>query len=197
MARAGRPMVAPDRLRQGQVIRNLYEYIPTGLPTADGPAEVTAVLHPLVVVLSPECDLVSDYELRNANPKGGVDRSQSSSFLEHIQCCKLFEEGEIRGPHRLNSAAWSFIKTNRHERYHTIPASAVGRSDSTTPLYSDFKRIFGVSTEYLYAALDAGQLEMDAVIAPPWIHQLVQRCYAFQARVCVPDPADQRPSARQ
>ena len=190
-------MVAPVRLRQGQVIRNLYEYIPTGRPTTDGPAEVAAVLHPLVVVLSPECDLVSDYELRNANPTGGFDLAQSSSFLEHIQCGKLFAEDEIRRPHRLNSAAWSFIKTNRHERYHTIPPSALGRPDSDMPLYLDFKRILGVSTEYLYAALDAGQLGMETVIEPPWIHQLVQRCYAFQARVCVPDPADQRPSARQ
>ena len=190
-------MVSLVRLRQGQVIRNLYTYVPTGLPTAGGPAEVTAVHHPLVVVLSPECDLVSDYELRNANPKGGFDLTQSSKFLEHIQCCKLFEGDEIRNAHGLNSRDWSFIKTNRHERYHTILPSAMGWPDSDVPLYLDFKRIFGVSTDYLYAALDAGQLEMDAVIAPPWIHQLAQRCYAFQARVCVPDPADQRPSARQ
>ena len=190
-------MVSPGRLRQGQVIRNLYEYVPIGLPTMDGPAEVRAVIHPLVVVLSPECDLVSDYELRNANSKGSRDLAQSSRFLEHIQCCKIFEEGEIRGPHGLNSAAWSFIKTNRHERYHTIPSSALGRPDSDALLYLDFKRTLGVATEYLYVTLNVGLLEMDGVIEPPWIHQLVQRCYAFQARVCVPDPADQRPSAQQ
>lgn len=189
-------MASPGRLRQGQVIRNLYEYIPTGLPTADGPTVVTAVHHPLVVVLSPECDLVSDYELRNANPNGGFDLAQSSSFLEHIQCCKLFEEGEIRNAHGLNSRDWSFIKTNRHERYHAILPSALGRVDSDVRLYLDFKRIFSVSTEYLYALLETGGLEMDAILEPPWIHQLVQRCYAFQARVCVPDPTDLRPSAQ-
>ena len=193
---AGQPMASPDRLRQGQVIRNLYEYIPTGLPTADGPVEVTAVHHPLVVVLSPECDLASDYEWRNTNPKGGVDLSQSSKFLEHIQCCKLFAEGEIRDVNDLKSKEWSFIKTNRHERYHTIPSWALGPANSDMPLYADFKRIFSVSTEYLCALLETGGLEMDAVLDPPWLHQLVQRCYAFQARVCVPDPTDLRPSAQ-
>lgn len=189
-------MASPVRLRQGQVIRNLYEYVPVGLPAVDGPAAVTAVHHPLVIVLSPECDLVSDYELRNANPNGGFDLAQSSNFLEHIQCGKLFEEGEIRRPHNLNSAAWSFIRTNRHERYHAILPAALGRADSDGRQYVDFKRIFSVSTEYLYALLDGDGLEMDAILEPPWIHQLVQRCYAFQARVCVPDPMDRRPSAQ-
>lgn len=189
-------MASPVRLRQGQVIRNLYEYVPIGLPTVDGAAAVTAVHHPLVIVLSPECDLVSDYELRNASPSGGFDLTQSGKFLEHIQCYKLFEEGEIRRPHNLNSTAWSFIRTNRHERYHAIPQEALARADSDARLYLDFKRIFSVSTEYLYALLEADGLEMDAILEPPWLYQLVQRCYAFQARVCVPDPMDRRPSAQ-
>ena len=189
-------MASPVRLRQGQVIRNLCEYVPIGLPAVDGPATVTAVQHPLVVVLSPECDLVSDYELRNANPNGGFDLTQSSKFLEHIQCCKLFEEGEIRDAHGLNSRDWSFIKTNRHERYHAILTAALGYADSDACWYVDFKRIFSVSTEYLYALLDADGLEMDAILEPPWIHQLVQRCYAFQGRVCVPDPMDRRSAAQ-
>ena len=189
-------MASHGRLRQGQVIRNLYEYVPNGRPTADGPAEVTALHHPLVIVLSPECDLVSDYELRNANPNGGFELTQSSKFLEHIQCCKIFEEGEIRNTHGLRSKDWSFIKTNRHERYHAISPEALGRADSDARLCLDFKRIFSVSTEYLYALLEADGLEMDAILEPPWLHQLVQRCYAFQARVCVPDPIDPRPSAQ-
>ena len=140
---------------------------------------------------------MSDYEARNAHRSGDPTQTQSNSnFLEHIQCCKLFEESEIRRPHGLNSAAWSFVKSNRHERYHTISPAVLGRPDNDPPLYLDFKRIVSFSTEYLYALLDEGGIEPDSIIQPPWIHQLVQRCYAFQARVCVPDPTDPRLSAQ-
>lgn len=186
-----------DRLRQGQVLRNLDEYVPTGQVASAGVAEVTIVRHPFVVVISPECDLVSDYETRNANPSEGSSQAQpNSSLLEHIQCCKLFNETEIRRPHELNSASWNFVKTNRHERYHTILPTVLGRPDDESPLYLDFKRIVSFSAEYVYASLEKGDIERDSIIQPPWIHQLVQRCYAFQARVCVPDPMDPRPSAQ-
>ena len=187
----------PSRLRQGQILRNLYEYVPTGQTRSDGTAQVTTVIHPLLVVISPECDLVSDYESRNAISSGASGQPQASSnFLEHIQCCKLFEESAIRGASGMNSAAWSFVRSNRHERYHMIASNIPGRLDDLGPLYLDFKRVLSISTAYLYQLLNAGDMELGEIIEPPWIHQLVQRCYGFQSRVCVPDPNDMRPSAR-
>ncbi len=197
MALAGRPTAFPGRLRQGQILRNLYEYVPTGPATADGIAEVTMVQHPLLVVISPECDLVSDYEARNRDSSSTSGQPQSNSnLLEHIQCCKLFEEGDIRRPHGINSAAWSFVKSNRLERYHMIPPNIPGRAEDSSPLYLDFKRILSIPTAYLYQILKAGNIVLGEIIEPPWIHQLVHRCYGFQSRVCVPDPTDTRPSAQ-
>ena len=197
MALAGQPKAFSDRLRQGQIIRNLHEYVPTGQKMPDGTALVTTVTHPLIVVISPECDLVSDYESRSAvQPGASVPSQVSSNFLEHIQCCKLFEESDIRGTSGMNSAAWSFVKSNRHERYHMIASNIPGRLNDLGPLYLDFKRVLSVSTAYLYHLLNAGDMELSEIIEPPWIHQLVQRCYGFQSRVCVPDPNDTRPSAQ-
>ena len=197
MATGAQPSAFRDRLRQGQVLRNLYEFVPTGLTTSDGTAEVTRVQHPMVVIMSPECDLVSDYEARIASPAANTGSPQSNgNLLEHIQCCKLFEETDIRQPHRLNSAAWSFVKSNRHERYHMISPGVLGRPDDASPFYLDFKRVLSVSTAYLYQLVNAGGIELDRIIKPPWIHQLIQRCYGFQARVCVPDPEDRRSSAQ-
>ena len=196
MATAPTSLPFQDRLRQGQVLRNLYEFVPTGLTAPDGTAQVTRVEHPLVVIMSPECDLISDYEARRASPPSNIGQPQpDANLLEHIQCCKLFEEIDIRRPHGLNSAAWSFVKTNRHERYHMIAPSVLRRPDDATPLYLDFKRVLSISTAFLYQLLNAGGVELDNIINPPWIHQLIQRCYGFQARVCVPDPTDRRPSA--
>ena len=197
MALAGRPTAFPDRLRQGQVLRNLYEYVPTGTVAEDGSTEVTTVQHQLLVVISPECDLVSDYTARNRDSSGVSGQPQAdSNLLEHIQCCKLFEEGDIRRPHGINSAAWSFVKSNRHERYHMVPPDIRGRPDNSEPLYLDFKRVLSVSTAYLYQMLETSDLELGEIIEPPWLHQLVHRCYGFQSRVCVPDPTDPRSSAQ-
>ena len=98
----------------------------------DRTTQVTSVQHLLVVVISPECDLVSIYESRSAASSGAPVQSQSSSnLLEHIQCCKLFEEAAVRNTSGMNSAAWSFVKSNRHERYHMIPPNVPGRSDNS------------------------------------------------------------------
>jgi hypothetical protein len=77
-----------------------------------------------------------------------------------------------------------------------IPPNIPGRSDDSSPLYLDFKRVLSISTAYLYQMLKTGDIELSEIIKPPWIHQLVQRCYGFQARVCVPDPTDTRLSAQ-
>ena len=189
-------MTFPDRLRQGQILRNLYERVPIG-QEVNGTIAVMKVHHPLLVVISPECDLVSDYEARRADPSGALEQSQpNDKLLEHTQCCKLFEKGDIKNTSGINSRVWPFVESNRHERYHMIPPNIPGRADDSEPLYLDFKRVLSVSTAYLYQMLKEGDIELGEIIKPPWIHQLVDRCYGFQSRVCVPDPTDTRPSAR-
>lgn len=182
-------------MQQGLILRNVEEYVPTGQHGPSGTTQVEIINHPLVVVMSPECDLVSDYENRTFDASADLLAEQANpQLLQHIQCCDLFAQDQIRDPHGLNRHHWNFVNSNRHPRYHRVMPELIGRPDNN-PLYLDFKRVVSVSTRYLYASLIAGGVQRDSTIAQPWIDELVQRCYHFQSRVCVPDPRDTRPSA--
>jgi hypothetical protein len=187
----------PGRLFHGEILRNVVEYVPTGLMDADGAPEIGAVLHPLVVVLTPACDLVSDYEERDELASGAdaAGNALNSKLLPHIQCCDLFLDSEFRGPFGFNSRSWSLVKENRDVRFHRVPAEDIDGLNHPD-LFLDFKRIISVPTEYLYRKLNDNSAERCGEIPPPWMSQLLQRCYGFQGRVCVPDPSDLRLSAQ-
>jgi hypothetical protein len=187
----------PTRLLQGEILLNVVEYVPTGVVYDDGSPEIKGVLHPRLVVLTPACDLVSDYGERIKLAANGetAGTELNPKMLPHIQCCDLFLLDEIRYPYGFNHKTWSPVPGNRDERYHKVPVGDMDDLDHPD-LYLDFKRIISLPTDYLYFKLNDGSTERRGVIPEPWINQLVQRCFGFQARVCVPDLSDPRPSAQ-
>jgi hypothetical protein len=163
----------------------------------DGAPVIDGVVHDLVVVLTPECDLVSDYETRDeagAGPKS-VDGKLSRKELPHVLCCDLFIGADVKETYEFTSRPWSTVRDNRDDRYHWIPTGDIDGLD-LPELFSDFKRVLSLSTEHLYRSVLNGSVQRCGVIPPPWITRLVQRCYGFQGRVCLPDPSDLRPSAQ-
>ena len=187
----------PTRLLQGEILRNVVEYVPTGALDDEGTPEIAGVVHPLMVVLTAACDLVSDYEERGKpSPSGrAAEGGLNPKMLPHIQCCDLFLFSEIRDPFGFNSGTWRPVTRNRDERYHRVPIEGIDNFDHPD-LFLDFRRIISVPTGHLYLKLSDGSIERCGEIREPWIYQLVQRCFGYQARVCVPDPYDIRPSAQ-
>jgi hypothetical protein len=183
--------LAPQcRLRQGEILSGLTEYVPKAMDDSAGAVRLTIVGHPLVLVLSPECDLVSDAASRK--PRGSASQNieaRQSNVLRHLQFADLFVENEVRN--RFNSKSWPLVRENRDERYHRVPSDEI-ENFNHPPLYLDFKRIFSASTEYLYAVLEEGTIGREGVVPSLWINQLVQRCYVFNGRICVPDANDPR-----
>jgi hypothetical protein len=185
------------QLHHGEIVRNVVEFVPTGTVDADGDPEVIKVSHSLVVLITPECDLLSDYRERDTagkspNPEEG---KLNGRVLPHAQCCDLLLYDEIRWPYPFNPGTWKRVAELRDERYHRVPADDIryyGHQFVHPELYLDFKRVFSVPTDYLYAQLSQGTVGSCGGIPEPWINHLVQRCYQFQSRVCVPDPSDTR-----
>ena len=184
-------------LRHGEIIRDLLEYVPTGEINSAGDPDVHEVKHPLMVVLSPECDLVSDYDQRAGAgwSEAGAKDVLNPKVLPHVQCCDLFVGSEIRtpdwNPYDFRTDLWRAVKGNQQDRYHWIPAEGIDELDQPD-LFLDFKRIISVPTGYLYRMVAGGSVGRCGRIPPLWISRLVQRCYAFQGRICLPDPADTR-----
>lgn len=185
-----------DRLQHGEILSNTVEFVAARLDD-DGTPVTEGVVHELVVVLTPECDLVSDYETRDKDGVGPkpVDGKLSRKELPHVLCCDLFIGSEIKDSYGFTSNPWSTVRNNRDERYHWIPTGDIDGLN-LSELFLDFKRVISLPTEHLYRSILNGSVKRLGVIPSPYIIRLVQRCYGFQGRVCLPDPSDPRPSAQ-
>lgn len=182
-------------LRQGEILSDVWEH-QTDNPPVELP-EGSAVglhsdLHPRLMVMTAECDLVWDYqarlELRKQGEPGQSARDHPS-LIPHILLCDLYEEPEIRARPTINSAIWTRIRQNQDERYHHLqPAPIEAIPESGLPdLYLDFKKTLTLPTHRLYEALESSQIRRSAVLPPVFLQSLMQRFYSFLGRVGVPE----------
>ena len=175
---------------QGELLSNVWEMQVDhpGVEISSDPASFqhNPAEHPKVAIFTPDCDLLTDYLARyDANNPG-----DDSKLLQHIQCCDVYEESEIR-PGRFGSDLWRRIRQNQDERYHCLPPGETEGEFQHPTFFLDFKRMFSLPTQFLYDSLDIGEIVRRGVIPPIWLHSLIQRYFAFHSRVGVPDPNDQ------
>ena len=151
-----------------------------------------------VIVVTPECDLLSDYSARQEMENGIAAKSEiEGKLLPHIHVCEVFEESDVREILPKGSEFWKLVRSNQNIRYHAIPRASIWDRDGeyNPALYLDFKRMFSMPTKFLYASLSCEGVERRGVIPSPWVDSLIDRLFHFQGRVCVPDPDDKRPLA--
>lgn len=189
------PSDPEGRLLQGEILSDLQELQPEYpgeqiLPN-NPDLQFSLVPHPKIVILTADCDLQTDFFAR-----GDTRPVNQARLLQHVQCCDVYEEGEIKQSRQLGSDLWKRVRQNQDERYHRIPPQEVNEEDGVKvqhpALYLDFKRMFSIPTEFLYDSLGNGEVRRQGVIPPIWLHSLIQRYFAFHSRVGVPDPDDRR-----
>lgn len=181
----------PQRLQQGEILAAIPELQPDNPGASlqlDSPVTFTWIEHPRAIVMTPDCDLLSDFSSRQASP----EVTQSPHRLQHIHCCDLYEAAEIRGNNSLRSDLWRRVQQYQDERYHQIPPGKVSDDpDLEHPaLYLDFKRMFTLPAEFLYGCLASETVQRMGVVPPIWIHDLIQRYFAYHSRIGVPNPDD-------
>lgn len=192
MAFLYKPAVESGRLHQGEILCGIEE------PRKEfNSSDFTLVEYPRVLVVSPDCDLLGDFFARSQTIDSANEKAvqqNAAKLLEHIHCCRIYEESDIRQPSGLNSDSWRLARQNQNERYHHLPAGTVeGMEGVSTPdFYLDFLRTFSMPRDFLYSAVESGAVKKQCLIPPPMIHQLTDRLFNFQGRVCVPDPEDHR-----
>ncbi len=116
------------------------------------------------------------------------------TIVPHVLLCGAFEESEIKsresivtGKRAVQSDILRRIKQNQDLRYHYFAEARVEANDQVPALILDFKRILTVATGSIYGGIETGRLERIAVVPAPHIQDLVQRFFAFQSRIGVPD----------
>ena len=175
-------------LRQGEILRGVREFRLKGGCLLDKlgadeqlavPAEVA--IHPVAIVLSPDCDLEWDYRARNeeANP--------STKLMSHVLLCDLEDAAAIREERVRSSEIFKRVQQNQDERYHFLRAGNGGSGSSIQEYYIDFKRMFSLPTEYIVHETESGRIKRLGILRPPWNQHLTHRFIFFLGRVGLPD----------
>ena len=194
-------------MSQGEMLFNVSEPVltnPMGLFTdGEKSASYTVVPHGMIVVVSPDCDLLSDFynrfrlDILELDEKD--ERKRQSQLLAHILCCDVYGKDDLRQSIATGSDVWKRVEGNQDERFQRIPCGEqpnhTGREHPE--FFLDFKRVFSLPTTLLYRSLESGQVTREGAIPPPWIHSLADRLFGFQGRVCLPDASDTRQLVHQ
>jgi hypothetical protein len=180
------PIESPH-LRQGEIIENLFEFIPRVAAGETTEAEKTTKLekvsHPLVVVVSQDCDLESDYGAR-------LGDREKDKLLVHVLLCDLFTMEEVRFRSNLKSDLFKRVRQNQDERYHHFLEGPLTCSSQRLPdLYADFKLTFSQPVDFLYWLISSGGAARRAIVPEPYLRDFIHRLHSFLGRVPVPPPA--------
>ena len=103
--------------------------------------------HPWSIVLTPACDLEWDFRSRQHSDQ------PDSKRVTHLLLCDLEDESSVRGDSRIkNRGERDKVKSNRDERWYYLPPCTSENGQPFVEFYIDFKRLFSVPTEFVYAA---------------------------------------------
>lgn len=192
-------------LRQGEVLANVIERRPL-LIKADGEVEFVDINHPYAVVMSQDCDLERDFDLRFPSegepPAVGAVEAHLNS-LSHILLCDAFPGADfkalVKQTQGYGSKEWKWLSQNNNERFHFLNgmpgATAPGEGEliaadhdpDTGRLGIDFRGHFAIPSSLAYDALGRGEAERLGVVPDVYLHDLVQRFYSYQSRVALPE----------
>jgi hypothetical protein len=172
-------------LRQGEILANLWIHTVLITTEAMGPLEISSRHHPLVIVLTADCDLEQDFNARFGDT--GADESDPH-LVPYVQMCDLYAQQTIR-PTFSGSDLWKRARQNQDERYHhlEVPEGPPPWTEELSDLFLDFKKALGVPTGSVYQGLTAGAIRRAAVVPPIYLHDILHRFYGFLSRVGLPD----------
>ena len=138
--------------------------------------------HPWSIVLTPACDLEWDFRSRQHSDQ------PDSKRVTHLLLCDLEDESSVRGDSRIkNRGERDKVESNRDERWYYLPPSTSENGQPFVEFYIDFKRLFSVPTEFVYAATSIGLIQRKGYLKGPWIQHLSHRFTYFLGRVGLPD----------
>lgn len=176
------------RISQGDILRDV-EYFES-VHEDEGILEIRKIVFPLALVLTQDCDLQQDYNLRiQGNSK--QDRMLVSALLapmynaEHVFAGEhLLDLGIEAEPINKNKTPGEFLKLNTRPRYHYL---AFDEGDiRLVPSVIDFKHYFSAPITYLESHKKRKNMFV-CKVDELYREDISQRFAAFLSRVALPD----------
>lgn len=180
-------------LRQGEVLGPLWDheasYPPVPLPPSRSVA-VASTLSDLQIVLSPDCDLLWDYEARFDPLDESDQKVEHPNIVSQVLVCRLQSHGQIRPRFKEQGDVWSRVDGNQDGRYHHLAPGDVGSDGFCLhDLYLDFKKVKGIPTRRLYEGIALGNVRRVALVPEVYLHHMIHRFAGFLSRVALPEEA--------
>jgi hypothetical protein len=162
-------------LRQGEILTGLvqYEFDPVkeeGVPKSQ----------PYAMVVHQDCDLLRDFEKREAN---------EDPVLNGILLLELYEPDSIK-PIISGNSIWEQVRKNKQERWHFLPSSSVECDQKLPDLIADFRRVFTMPPNEVYRQIKNGDVRRKCVLTIPYREHLQSRFAFYLQRIALPDPRD-------
>lgn len=148
-------------MRQGEILEGIWENVVQEPPIA--PPEVPdyhvrAVERARIIVISPDCDLLWDFEVRFVDEAARRDFVQSPEVVGHAKevshtlLLEVVERDAIRPRIAPGREMWRRMENNENGRYHRLAEAVIGENgqQNVPELFMDFKRTFALPTSGLY-----------------------------------------------
>ena len=181
-------------IRQAELLKSVAEFQPISKTDEGDDLEIRKVDHPLAVVISQDCDLEQDFNLRfpgEGDPVSRDDADLSHRSISHVILCDAYPETELirRLPDGFGSKDRRKVQQNQNERYHKLEAALIDGDESkpVEELFFDFRRFFAIPSPDIYDQLAAKTLKRIACVPAYYLHDISQRFFSYQARVAIPD----------
>ncbi len=174
-------------LLQGEILQGVFEIRPDvsrgdTLPRNLTELELRRYDYPYCIVVTNDCDLDWDYRaFRNE-----ISRPESK-LLMHVLFCPLETRERLRAGGVLNSGTYRRARSNTDVRWHCFREAPVDGGESVPELIADFKSIFGLPVDYVYALLRHPDVKRLAQVPTPYMQHFMQRFYFWQSRIALPD----------
>jgi len=183
--------IQSGRLWQGEILSPLPQskLALTSLPQTNVSSEagnaptVTVEFdeHPLVIVLSQDCDLEQDFKART---------SDNRVVLFNVLLCDVHQSEELHGKLKAeenkNSNEWRKIRENLDQRFHFLRGIAIDEDAEGIGFQNlaiDFRRYFSIPTDELYERLKLKMTLKRCRLQTPYAEHLANRFHSFQMRV--------------
>jgi hypothetical protein len=141
----------------------------------------------LAVILTQDCDLEQDHQVRFVTPKPASDKLLPAVLMAEVYTAQdvfaRIAEGNRKQWERLNIAG------NKNERFHFLQPVRPGCDwlyEGLPELTIDFKRYFTVPTAELYRRIELNQVRRRCVLLSPYLEHLSSRFAYFLSRVALP-----------
>lgn len=180
---------ASDPLRQTEILTNVVQKRQSIRSLGGKTPVLEEIRHPYAIVITQDCDLEQDFKARNAESakESTTDKSATDKLLPNILLLEAISTIELLGKVSGKDIR-KRVRQNQDERYHVLQKIEPGEDAEGAGLPSlgvDFKRVFTVPTDELYAQLKSNA-KRHSWLATPYLEHLAKRFANFQCRIALP-----------